>query len=139
MFKLSLLVVSVILLVVCEMTSAGDCKGSSCGCYKGYCWAYVSGSETRPGDWWCYTQKEGTVGKQSNWESCSNDHDCSWNRSCGSCRQYKGIDYMSRSVCWSWTFYYWNHFLFSTFHCNQKYLSETCVVNNEKTLYFSLK
>ena len=73
MFKLSFFTASLIVVLVAEMligkTAAGDCNGLICGCYKGYCWAYASASsETKSGDWWCYTQVEGTVGKQSNWQ-----------------------------------------------------------------------
>jgi hypothetical protein len=104
MFKLSFLAVTVIVLVVFEMligkTAAGDCNGSNCGCYKGYCWAYASTVEASPGDWWCYTQVVGTVGKKENWQKCAVDNDCSWDRSCGNCRQHKGNnDERYRDVC----------------------------------------
>ena len=103
MFKFSFLTVSLIVIVIFQMfiekTTAGDCNGSICGCYKGYCWAYASATATGRGDWWCYTQVEGTVGKKSKWQACATDNNCSWDRSCGNCRQHKGNDEETRNVC----------------------------------------
>ncbi|CAF1324650.1 unnamed protein product [Adineta steineri] len=76
-----------------------DCNGSRCGCYKGRCWAYADAGYTKQGDWWCYTQKAGTVGKQENWQTCSQDNACSWARSCGNCRQYRGAEAVHQDTC----------------------------------------
>ncbi|CAF1325705.1 unnamed protein product [Adineta ricciae] len=77
----------------------GDCDGRRCGCYNGYCWAYVDAAHTNRGDWWCYTQKAGVSGKQGIWQTCSSDSGCSWDRTCGSCNQYKGFEEEKRGVC----------------------------------------
>lgn len=82
-----------------ENVVAGDCNGKICGCYKGYCWAYADAANTNSGDWWCYTQMQGIVGKRSIWQQCSNDYDCYWDRTCGNCRQHKGDERESRNVC----------------------------------------
>ena len=103
MFRVNLLLVSLVAILVLgtmmDLVVAGDCNGSRCGCYKGYCWAYADGGHTRKGDWWCYTQKQGIVEKQSIWQVCNNDHDCSWDRTCGNCNQHKGNEESRRNVC----------------------------------------
>jgi len=83
----------------CDEIAGGDCQGSRCGCYNGYCWAYVDEAHTNIGDWWCYTQQAGVYGKQQMWQTCAKDSDCSWDRSCGSCRQHKGFEEISRDAC----------------------------------------
>lgn len=65
------------------------CNGSRCGCYKNYCWAHVDENQHVPG-WWCYTQREGVLGKHQDWATCNNDADCSWEMTCGSCNWHRG-------------------------------------------------
>ncbi|CAF1058594.1 unnamed protein product [Rotaria sp. Silwood1] len=103
MMKLNALIVSMIALLffgmIVEKTAAGDCDGSRCGCYKGYCWAYVYEGRVRVGDWWCYTQRGGVMGKRSVWQECCSDSDCFWHRTCGNHVQYKGEEEEYRTVC----------------------------------------
>ncbi|CAF2119520.1 unnamed protein product [Rotaria magnacalcarata] len=103
MLKLNLIVISAIIFIIfgtiIEETAAGDCNGDRCGCYKGYCWAYVSGTRVRAGDWWCYTQRASIARKLSMWQECCSDSDCFWHRTCGNNVQYKGEEEEYRTVC----------------------------------------
>jgi hypothetical protein len=103
MMKPSFIFVAVIALVIFSMmmdqAMAGDCNGSRCGCYKGYCWAYVDGAHTSQGDYWCYTQMYGIKDKQSVWQTCISDVDCYWDRTCGNCNQYTGSEQNLQIVC----------------------------------------
>lgn len=103
MVKMNLFVILSISISIFGMmitkTNAGDCNGSRCGCFKGYCWAYVSEARVRTGDWWCYTQKAGILGKRSMWQECCSDSDCFWHRTCGNHVQYKGQEEEYRMVC----------------------------------------
>jgi hypothetical protein len=61
-----------------------------CGCYKGYCWAYIDEYQTPNTGWWCFTQQEGIRGKQQLWTKCTNSSQCSWTMTCGDCYTYVG-------------------------------------------------
>ena len=54
MSQMNLLLVSLVALLLLgtmmDSAAAGDCNGSRCGCYKGFCWAYADGGHTRKGD-----------------------------------------------------------------------------------------
>jgi hypothetical protein len=61
-----------------------------CGCYKGYCWAYIDEYQTPSTGWWCFTQEEGIRGKRKSWAKCTNSTQCSWTMTCGDCYTYVG-------------------------------------------------
>jgi hypothetical protein len=95
----SLMLIVLVLAMTMEMSIAGDCNGSRCGCYTGRCWAYVSEKNTEDDDWWCYTQIAGATKKTGKWQQCSMDSNCSWARQCGDCNEYKGEDDKKRDSC----------------------------------------
>lgn len=61
-----------------------------CGCYKGYCWAYLDENQTSATGWWCFTQREGIRGMQKAWAKCTNSTQCSWSMTCGDCWTWVG-------------------------------------------------
>ena len=80
-------------------TVTAPCDSTRCGCYESYCWAYLHSTHIDRGDWWCFTQVTGTVGKQDRWKNCTRHTDCHWGQTCGNCRQYKGFKETLRISC----------------------------------------
>jgi hypothetical protein len=79
--------------------SAGNCGGPRYGCYNKTCWKYVEYDRTNAWDWWCYTQEAGINERIKKWQTCNENSDCSWNRTCGDCVQYNAYEKSSRIVC----------------------------------------
>jgi hypothetical protein len=73
-----------------SLASISCVESRRCGCYKGYCWAYIDEYQTPTTGWWCFTQQEGIRGKQQLWTKCTNSSQCSWTMTCGDCYTYVG-------------------------------------------------
>ena len=73
-----------------SLASMSCLESHRCGCYKGYCWAYIDEYQTPATGWWCFTQHEGIRGKQKLWATCHNSSQCSWTMTCGDCYTYVG-------------------------------------------------
>ncbi|CAF5203561.1 unnamed protein product [Rotaria magnacalcarata] len=73
-----------------SLASMSCIESRRCGCYKGYCWAYVDEYQMPTTGWWCFTQQEGIRGKQKQWAKCTNSTQCSWSMTCGDCYTYVG-------------------------------------------------
>jgi hypothetical protein len=73
-----------------SLASISCVESRRCGCYKGYCWAYIDEYQTPTTGWWCFTQQEGIRGKQQLWTKCTNSSQCSWTMTCGDCYSYVG-------------------------------------------------
>jgi len=73
-----------------SLASISCVESRRCGCYKGYCWAYIDEYQTPNTGWWCFTQQEGIRGKQQLWTKCTNSTQCSWTMTCGDCYTYVG-------------------------------------------------
>ncbi|OQV14735.1 hypothetical protein BV898_11107 [Hypsibius exemplaris] len=87
-------------------TNATVCDGgleTGCGCWKGWCYAYMTIPAKNDAPW-CYTQRLGVSEPHADWASCTfKDHtQCSQLMTCGDSKRYRGNDILipnDENVC----------------------------------------